>query len=72
MDQEREYEIRNRAYQLWEMAGRPPGQHLTFWLLAEKEYEGKLLEDELQEGLEGSFPASDPASATRRSSVRKP
>ena len=28
-------EIARRAYLLWEQAGRPPGQHLRFWLEAE-------------------------------------
>jgi len=68
MDQELEYAIRNRAYELWELAGRPPGQHLSFWLLAEKEHRDGRLEEELQEGLEETFPASDAPSATRRTS----
>ena len=66
MDQEREYAIRNRAYELWELAGRPPGQHLSFWLIAEKEYQDAVLQDDLQEGLEETFPASDPPATTLR------
>ena len=72
MDQEREYEIRNRAYELWEIAGRPNGQHLTFWLLAEKEYPIELLEDKLQRELEDTFPASDPPSSTMRAPAKEP
>jgi|HubBroStandDraft_4_1064222.scaffolds.fasta_scaffold300592_2 DUF2934 family protein len=30
-------EIRTRAYQKWEAAGRPDGNSLVFWLAAEQE-----------------------------------
>ena len=32
-----EYQVRHRAYELWQAAGRPDGQHLRFWELAERE-----------------------------------
>jgi len=32
--------IRQRAHQLWEQSGRPQGQALDFWLLAEMEAKG--------------------------------
>jgi Protein of unknown function (DUF2934) len=33
----REERIRQRAYELWEAAGRPGNDHEKFWLLAEAE-----------------------------------
>jgi hypothetical protein len=33
--------IRTRAYHLWEAAGRPPGDGVSFWLEAERELRGK-------------------------------
>jgi len=32
--------IRSRAYQLWEVAGRPEGDGVQFWLEAEQELRG--------------------------------
>ncbi len=34
--------IRSRAYQLFEMRGRQPGQELDDWLQAEREEEARL------------------------------
>ncbi|SFJ27603.1 DUF2934 domain-containing protein [Bradyrhizobium sp. Gha] len=34
----REEEIRRRAYDLWQTAGRPEGRDLDFWLSAEREF----------------------------------
>ena len=31
MDEEREQQIRERAYHLWEQAGRPEGREQEFW-----------------------------------------
>ena len=31
--------IANRAYRLWEQAGRPCGRDLDFWLAAENEHD---------------------------------
>lgn len=36
-DDARELRIRARAHDLWELAGRPPGAELDFWLSAEAE-----------------------------------
>jgi Protein of unknown function (DUF2934) len=33
-------EVANRAYRLWENAGRPPGRDLEFWIQAEAEAHG--------------------------------
>jgi hypothetical protein len=38
-----EQRIRQRAYHLWEQAGRPHGQSDTFWLQARTEIEGDAL-----------------------------
>ena len=35
--QERAYEIRQRAYQIWEREGRPMGRDREHWLMAERE-----------------------------------
>jgi hypothetical protein len=32
-------QVRARAYELWEQAGRPAGQDLEFWLEAERQLE---------------------------------
>jgi hypothetical protein len=41
-----EERIRVRAYELWELAGQPPGREDEFWYQAEKEIrETKELED---------------------------
>jgi Protein of unknown function (DUF2934) len=32
-----EAQIRDRAYALWEEAGRPDGQDMAFWIVAERE-----------------------------------
>ena len=32
-----EYQVRHRAYELWNAAGRPDGKHLQFWEAAERE-----------------------------------
>jgi hypothetical protein len=36
-----EEEVRRRAYQKWEAAGRPDGDGIQFWLEAEQELRGK-------------------------------
>lgn len=36
-DEAREHRIRVRAHQLWELAGRPYGAEMEFWLSAEAE-----------------------------------
>jgi hypothetical protein len=37
MDDEFEYHVRHRAYELWVKAGRPDGKHQDFWEEAERE-----------------------------------
>ena len=37
MDDEFEYEVRHRAYELWVASGRPDGKHQQFWEEAECE-----------------------------------
>lgn len=37
----RDNQIRERAYQLWEQAGRPHGQAIEHWLRAESELNAK-------------------------------
>ena len=39
---EKEEEIRSRAYQLWEEAGRAEGRSDEFWLAAEMEILGRI------------------------------
>lgn len=51
-----EMQIRDRAYALWEAAGRPDGQDKEFWAMAEQE----LAEHQDHDDEE---PAPDPVSA---------
>jgi len=43
-----EDEIRTRAHQLWELAGKPEGKEDQFWLEAERELKEKLIRHELR------------------------
>jgi hypothetical protein len=43
-----EDEIRTRAHQLWELAGKPEGKEDQFWLEAERELKEKLIRQELR------------------------
>jgi len=40
MTTDKDQEIRNRAYYLWEKAGRPSGREHDFWAEAAREIEG--------------------------------
>jgi len=40
MTTDKDQEIRNRAYYLWEKAGRPSGREHDFWAQAAREIEG--------------------------------
>lgn len=51
-----EMQIRDRAYALWEEAGRPEGQDKEFWAMAERELSEQPDAEEEQ-------PALDPVSA---------
>jgi hypothetical protein len=59
--QRREEQIRLKAYELWEDAGRPYGADLQFWLAAESWYDEDVTAEEAGEE---SFPASDPPANT--------
>ena len=88
METNRETRTRQRAYDIWLAEGRPEGQALRHWLLAQRDIDSadqdggtspaveslqiekekqksSSAEDQLDEGLEGSFPASDPVSITQ-------
>jgi hypothetical protein len=41
-----EERIRHRAYELWEEAGRPPGQSEKYWQQARAELEADILRDQ--------------------------
>jgi hypothetical protein len=57
--------IRERAYLLWERAGRPEGRADEFWAQARRQEEALAAEEErIDEEARESFPASDPPSHT--------
>jgi hypothetical protein len=39
MEKPTEEQIRSRAHELWEQAGRPEGREDEFWYLAEQEFQ---------------------------------
>ena len=43
-----EDEIRERAHQLWEQAGKPDGQHEHFWHEAERQLRDERVRHELR------------------------
>jgi hypothetical protein len=57
--------VRERAYFLWERAGRPVGRADEFWQQALDE-DARVAEEEqrIDEEAQESFPASDPPSHT--------
>ena len=63
-----DYQVRHRAYELWNEAGRPDGKHLQFWEAAEQELkrrrakEGPQAESEDTEIL-GERPSDAPGDA---------
>lgn len=60
---EREQNVRELAYELWNHAGRPHGRQEEFWSQAEAEYEQRREHKEageLETAGQHSFPASDP------------
>lgn len=65
-DQDRDDRVRQLAYMLWEAAGRPEGEDARFWREAEQQLKAEAPSDELEEGLEESFPASDAPASTIR------
>jgi len=54
--------IRDKAYQLWDEAGRPEGQDDHFWYGAKVAIDQE--EAKLDTEVSGSFPASDPPSSS--------
>jgi hypothetical protein len=44
-EQTPEERVRQRAYELWEQAGRPPGRSAEFWEQARAEVEAELPRD---------------------------
>jgi DUF2934 family protein len=61
-----ERRIRDRAYALWERAGRPDGRAGEFWgqARAEEARGAAAVEECIDEDARESFPASDPPSHT--------
>lgn len=57
MDASLHQRIRERAYQIWESEGHPPGQEDSTWLRAEREVLASVL----------TQPALEQAAATKRS-----
>ncbi len=62
MSETLERRIEERAYALWEAAGKPDGKSLEYWLAAET----ALRDQELHKELDESFPASDPPASVMR------
>lgn len=56
-NEDRETQIRRRAYELWEGSGRPAGRALEHWLAAENEFLGMERGDNLP-AVGGSSPGS--------------
>jgi hypothetical protein len=48
MDPISEDQIRLRAHELWELAGKPDGKEHQFWLEAERELKERLIRHELK------------------------
>ena len=45
-----EYQVRHRAYELWNEAGRPDGKHLQFWEAAVQELKRRPVAEASDEG----------------------
>jgi hypothetical protein len=50
--------LRQRAYELWEEAGKPSGRSAYFWHMAERQMDEEL--EDYDKTLADTFPASDP------------
>ncbi len=61
-----ERRTRERAYALWERAGRPDGHADEFWEQARRDEAARTAaeEERIDEEVRESFPASDPPSRT--------
>jgi hypothetical protein len=53
MSKDAENRIRLRAYTLWEREGRPEGQHLEHWFLAQREIEQETAQAPVASGISG-------------------
>lgn len=53
---------RERAYALWDQAGRPEGRHDEFWEQAGHEAGETSPDERVDVSMEDTFPASDPPS----------
>lgn len=51
MEDDRETELQNRAYSIWEREGRPDGAHDDHWAAAEREIEGRQNGEEQADAL---------------------
>jgi hypothetical protein len=74
MDPDRQKKaIEERAYALWEAAGRPPGGDLMYWLIAEQEIEGRSVVGEEDPGAAlGDLQPGDVAASASRQSTDAP
>ena len=54
-DDDWDYRVRHRAYELWNEAGRPDGKHLLFWEAAERELK-RIASDAEQTGPSAAAP----------------
>jgi hypothetical protein len=66
-----EQRVRERAYELWQGAGQPEGRDVEFWEEARHQLfhsggarKTDILNEELDQAGEDSFPASDPVNRT--------
>lgn len=77
---DREQELRNRAYAIWEREGRPHGEHDEHWKRAQEEHEAtdkeaastELENHEQPDGTATASPLSDSKPQASRGSKVKP
>ncbi len=60
-----EDKIRDRAYQLWDMAGQPEGQEQEFWYQAERELAEEIEVDTSKEASALDLPPVIPGGMTK-------
>ncbi|AYN96399.1 MULTISPECIES: DUF2934 domain-containing protein [Pseudomonas] len=64
-----EQRIRQRAYEIWEAAGRPDGQGFEHWFQAQREVDYDTAGDPLSGGIETSV--AQPMPKPKRSRTKK-
>ncbi len=69
MDKPAQYDIAQRAYELWERDGRPQGRDQEYWFHAEREMIGATTAEE--DRPIGEIRQAQQASAERRKSARQ-